>query len=160
MFKIGLHNLFGHLKHKLWPKEGLGIKLAVWLPTIKSRESTRFACVYVACDLLLKSFWWGLQLFLRLHLNWRSVREVMGPKIARIPIMGISGLPGQNVIWMWASWRGTKYIIRGKVVASTKYGPWWVLWVRVCSWLILAPKVSNYALTNLLFSFVQIHVND
>jgi hypothetical protein len=32
---------------------------------------------------------------------------------------------------MWASWRGAKYIIRGKVVASPKSGPWWVLCVRV-----------------------------
>jgi len=27
---------FRHLKHKLWPKEGLGVKLAVCLPTTKS----------------------------------------------------------------------------------------------------------------------------
>jgi len=39
------------------------------------------------------------------------------------------GISGQNAIWMWASWWGTKYIIRGKVVASFKFGPWWVLWI-------------------------------
>ncbi len=27
MSKMGLHDPFGHLKHKLWPKEGLGVKL-------------------------------------------------------------------------------------------------------------------------------------
>jgi hypothetical protein len=37
------------------------------------------------------------------------------------------GVPRQNVIWMWASWRGTQYIIQGKVVASPKSGPWFVL---------------------------------
>jgi hypothetical protein len=31
--------------------------------------------------------------------------------------------------------------IRGKVVASPKSRSWWVLWVRVCSWLVHAPKV-------------------
>jgi hypothetical protein len=36
---MGLHDPFGHLKHKLWPKEGLGIKLLIWLPTTKSWES-------------------------------------------------------------------------------------------------------------------------
>jgi hypothetical protein len=41
------------------------------------------------------------------------------------------GVPGQNAIWMWPSWRGTKYTIRGKVVASPKFEPWWVLWIRV-----------------------------
>jgi len=42
------------------------------------------------------------------------------------------GVPGQNAIWMWASWRDTKYTIRGKVVVSPKSRPWWVLWVRIC----------------------------
>jgi hypothetical protein len=27
MSKMGLHDPFGHLKHKLWPKEGSGVKL-------------------------------------------------------------------------------------------------------------------------------------
>ncbi len=34
------------------------------------------------------------------------------------------GIPRQNVIWMWASWKGTKYTIRGKVLASPKSRPW------------------------------------
>jgi hypothetical protein len=29
MFKRGSHDPFGHLKHKLWPKEKPGVKLAV-----------------------------------------------------------------------------------------------------------------------------------
>jgi hypothetical protein len=29
MFKMGSHDPFGHLKHKLWPKEGLGVKLSI-----------------------------------------------------------------------------------------------------------------------------------
>jgi hypothetical protein len=27
MFKMGSHYSFEHLKHKLWPKEGLGVEL-------------------------------------------------------------------------------------------------------------------------------------
>jgi len=27
MFKMGSHDPFGDLKHKLWPKDGLGVKL-------------------------------------------------------------------------------------------------------------------------------------
>jgi hypothetical protein len=34
------------------------------------------------------------------------------------------GVPGQKAIWMWAPWRGAQYTIRGKVVASPKFGPW------------------------------------
>jgi hypothetical protein len=52
-------------------------------------------------------------------------------------------------------WPGTKYIIRGKVVTSPKSGPWWVLWVRVCSWFVRAPKCSNYTQTNLLFGLCK-----
>jgi hypothetical protein len=29
MSKMGSHDPFGHLKHKLWPKEGPGIELAI-----------------------------------------------------------------------------------------------------------------------------------
>jgi hypothetical protein len=47
----------------------------------------------------------------------------------------------RKAIWMWASWRGPEYTIRGKVVASPKSGPWWVLCVLCCPWLVLAPKV-------------------
>jgi hypothetical protein len=39
MFKMGLYNPFGYLKHKLWPKEGLGIKLPISLPITKSQKS-------------------------------------------------------------------------------------------------------------------------
>jgi hypothetical protein len=51
MPKMGSHDPFEHLKHKLWPKERLGVKLAVWLPITKSRESTQFPCVQVVCDI-------------------------------------------------------------------------------------------------------------
>ncbi len=61
------------------------------------------------------------------------------------------GIPGQNDIWVLVPWPDTKYIIRGKVVASPKSRLWWVLWVRVYSWWVHAPRCSNYALTNLLF---------
>jgi hypothetical protein len=40
MSKMVSHEPFGHLQPKLWAKEGPKIKLAVWLPTTKSREST------------------------------------------------------------------------------------------------------------------------
>jgi hypothetical protein len=78
MSEMGSHDPFGYLKHKLWPKEGSGIKLPIWLPTIKSWESPWFPCFQVACHILLKSCQWGLQLFFRPHLNWRSAHKVMG----------------------------------------------------------------------------------
>jgi hypothetical protein len=35
MSKMNSHYSFGYLKHELWPKEGPGVKLLVWLPTKK-----------------------------------------------------------------------------------------------------------------------------
>jgi hypothetical protein len=46
---------FGHLQHKLWSKEGPGVKLTVWLPTTKSQESIRPGCVQVECSTPLES---------------------------------------------------------------------------------------------------------
>jgi len=54
---------------------------------------------------------------------------------------------------MWDLWRGTKYTIRGKVVASPKSGPWWVLWVWVCPWFILVPKVFQLCTNQLVIWF-------
>jgi hypothetical protein len=65
------------------------------------------------------------------------------------------GVSGQNDIWVLVSWLGKKYIIRGKVAASLKFGSWWVLWIRVCSWFVRAPKCSNNTLTNLLFGLCR-----
>ncbi len=41
------------------------------------------------------------------------------------------------------------------MVASPKFGPWWLLWVRVCPWPVCAPKHPNYTLTNLLFGLCR-----
>jgi hypothetical protein len=65
------------------------------------------------------------------------------------------GVSGQNDIWVLVLWPSTKYTIMGKVVASPKFGPWWVLGIRVCPWLVYAPKCSNYTLTNLLFGLCK-----
>jgi hypothetical protein len=153
MSKMGSHHPFGHWKHKLWPKEKSWVKLAIWLFNTKSHKLTRFPCVQVACDIPLEISQWGLQCCFRPHFNWRSIHKVMGPQSRESPNFGNFGTPiwkfqdshlgisRQNAIWMWASWRGIKYTIRGKVVGSPKSGSWWVLWVRVCPWLVLAPKV-------------------
>ncbi len=138
---MGSHDPFGHLKHKLCPKEGPGVKLTIWLPTTRSRESTRFPYVHVLCNIPLERSWWGLQLCFKPHFNQRFVRKVMGPQSCGSPNFSNWESRDKNAIWMWASWRGTKYTVKGKVVASPKSKPWWVLWIQVCPWFVLAPKV-------------------
>jgi hypothetical protein len=124
MSKMGLHCSFGQLKHKLWPKEGPGVKLPG-----KSQESTRFTCLQMTCDISLESFRQELQLCFRPHLDSRSARKVMGLQSRGSPSWRNFGTPTREsqekkTIWMWAPWRGAEYTIRGKVVASPKSGPW------------------------------------
>jgi hypothetical protein len=84
---------FGHLKHKLWSKERPGVKLAVWLPTIKSQESTRFPCMQVTCNMPLESSWQGLQLWLKPCPDQRSTQEVIVPQSHKSSIFGNFGTP-------------------------------------------------------------------
>jgi hypothetical protein len=158
MFKMVSNDPFGHLKHKLWPKEGLGVKLAIWLPTTKSQESTWFPCVQVTCDIFLESSQWGLQLcFNPLSQSEVYTQSYGAPKLRKSQLWEFwdshLGVPRQNVIWMWALWRGTKYTIRGKVVVSPKSGLWWVLWVQVCMWFVLIPKVFQLCINQLVVWF-------
>ncbi len=74
---MALHEPFGHLQHKLWSKEGPRVKLAVWLPTTKSQDSTRSWYVQVDCNRTLESSWVGLQLCFRPHPNQRYELGVM-----------------------------------------------------------------------------------
>jgi hypothetical protein len=147
MSKMGSHCSFGHLKHKLWPKEMPGVELPgvcqFWLPTTKSRESTRNTWLQTTCDIPLKSSQRELQLCFRSHFDPRSARKVMGLQSPGSPVgrdFGILARESRDLsrqswerkaIWMWVPWRVTKYTIKGKVVASPKSGPWWVLCVRV-----------------------------
>jgi hypothetical protein len=72
MSKMGLHDPFGHMQHKLWQKE-----MTMWLLTTKSQESMRPPCLQVACDMSLKTSQWELQLCFRPHLDQRSEHEVI-----------------------------------------------------------------------------------
>jgi hypothetical protein len=97
MSKMGLHDPFGHLTHKLWPKERLRVKLAIWLPTTKNRESTRLPCMQVPCNIPLESSQRGLQLCFKPHLNQRSAHKVIEPQSRKSLILGISRLPFESL---------------------------------------------------------------
>jgi hypothetical protein len=89
----------------------------------------------------------GLQIMLR------------APKVARIPTLrkfrdSHLGVPRQNAIWVLISWPNTKYTIRGKVVASPKLGPWWIVWIQGCPWFVLTPKVFKLCTNQLVVWFV------
>jgi hypothetical protein len=95
MSKMGLHDPFGYLKYKLWPKERSRVKLAVWFPTTKSRESTWLPPLKMACNISLESSQEGLQLCCRPHLNLKFSHKVMGPQSHESPNFGNFGI----LIW-------------------------------------------------------------
>jgi hypothetical protein len=58
-------------------KKRPGVKLVVWLPTIKSRELTRPRCMQVDCDTSLKSYRQEIQVCFRPHPNRSSEQRVI-----------------------------------------------------------------------------------
>jgi hypothetical protein len=69
-----------------------GVKLAVWLPTTKSRESTRPRCVQVEWDTPLERFWWKLQLCFRPRPNPRFEWRIIVSQSCGNPTLVVSGL--------------------------------------------------------------------
>jgi hypothetical protein len=90
--------------------------------------------------------------------------KVWASKVTGIPILRISRLQLGSPETKWhlgaGPWPGIVNTIRGKVMASPKFGPWWVLWIRVCSWLVRAPKMLKLRINQLVVWFVQVHVNN
>jgi len=93
MSKMALHKPFGHLQPKLWAKEGPGVKLSVWLPTTKSRESTSSRRLQKECDRELESSLRELQLWFRSHSNQRSELGDMSSQSPRSPTRDSFGTP-------------------------------------------------------------------
>jgi hypothetical protein len=93
MPKMGLHEPFGHMQHKLWQKERLGVKLAVWLSTTKSRELTQPRCVHVECNTLFESSRRETQVCFKPHPNRRSKQRVMTSQSGESPNQDSFGTP-------------------------------------------------------------------
>jgi hypothetical protein len=93
MSKMGSHDPFGHLKHKLWPKESLGVKLAIWLLITKSQESPRFPPKQVHATYCWKDLDEGYN-FASYLISIRGLHaKLWGLKVAKVPTLEISGLP-------------------------------------------------------------------
>jgi hypothetical protein len=75
MSKMCLDCSFGHLKHKLWPKEGSGIKLPIWLLT---RKKSGIDLIYFVSD--------------RISIRGLLIK-LWGFKVAKVPTGAISRLP-------------------------------------------------------------------
>jgi hypothetical protein len=156
MSKMGFHDPFGYLKHKLWPKEGSGIKLSIWFSTIKSWESPQFICMKAMCHISLKSSQRGLQLCFRHHFNQRFTKENMGFQSCRSPNFGTPTWEFQDKMTFgcWSCGHAQRRLWGGRwwLPLSPAHGEYYESYEYVFArGSSMHQKCSNYALTNLLF---------
>jgi hypothetical protein len=150
--KMASHEPFEHLQPKLWAKEGPGIKLAVWLPITKSRESTSSRRPLIKCDMALERFRGGLQLWFRPRPDRRLGWEVMFVQSFGTPTRDSFGTPP----WESREKKSFGCSLGGEVQSILYGGRWWLppspgrgdSSVSKCPWLVPTPKgVSECGLT-------------
>jgi hypothetical protein len=154
------HWPFGHLQPKLWAKEGPGVKLAVWLPTTKSRESTSSRPPNRKCDTSLERSRRGLQVWFRPRRDQTPQSGVMSCQSPGTPPRtvsgqfrdsnpGVPGVPRKSDIRAWMPLRVTEYTIGSMVVAYSRGPGRGVSYGPKCPWLVPTPKgVPNAKLTS------------
>jgi len=116
---------------------------------------------FLACRWHATYCWKALDEGYNFASNLISIRglhaKLWAPKVVGVPIVRISGLPFESPGTKWHLGAGPmakqKYTIRGKVVASPKFGSWWILWVRICPWFVLTPKVLQLCINQLVVWF-------
>jgi hypothetical protein len=145
MSKMGSHCSFGHLKHKLWPKEGPGVELPIWLPTTKSQESTRFTWLQTARHTSLESSQQKLQLCFRLCRDPKSARKVMGLQSYGSPnwrdFGSPAGVPGEKSHLDVGPVERCRVYYKGEGGGFPQVRAVVSLLCPCCPWLVLAAKV-------------------
>jgi len=142
MSKMASHEPFGHFQPKLWAKEGPRVKLPIWLPTTKSRESTTSWRLQMECDEALESSRGELQLWFRPHCNWRSESWVVNVQSPGSSTRDNFGTP-------WESRENVPFgcSFRGELQRILYGGRWWLppspgrgeSRVSKCPWLVPTP---------------------
>jgi hypothetical protein len=126
MSKMASHDSFGHMQPKLWAKEGSGVKLTIWLPTIKSQESTQTWRAMRKWEMTLESSQGELQDWFRPCPDRRLGREVMMAQSLGSLNQDSFGTP------FWES-RNKEPLGHGRGGATQRIlygGRWWLPWVR------------------------------
>ncbi len=144
---MGSHDPFGHLKHRLWPKES---RKSNWQFDYRPLE-VKNRPDFLTCRWRVTYRWKNLDKGYNFYLYLISIRsfhtKLWAPKVARISALGISklphGIPGRK--WHLGVGPLARHIIyyKGEGGGFPQSGLWWVSWVRFCSWLVCAPKCSN-----------------
>jgi hypothetical protein len=144
MPKMASHGPFGHLQLKLWAKERPGVKLLVWLPTTKSRESTSSRHRLKECDMALKSSQRELQLWFKPHPDPSSGRGATTVQSLGTRTRDNFGTP------TWESREKEPFgcSLGGELQSILYRGRWWLppslgrgeSCVWKCLWLVPTPK--------------------
>jgi len=144
MSKMASHEPFGHIQLKLWAKEGPGVKLAVWLPSTKSRESTFSRCPILECNTPLESSRGELQLWFRPRHNWTLQSRDMNCQSFGTSTRDNFGTP------TWESQEKEPFgcSLDGELQRILYGGRWWLppssgrgeSCVSKCPWLVPTPK--------------------
>jgi hypothetical protein len=144
MSKMASHEPFRHLQSKLGAKERPGVKLAVWLPTTKSQESTSSWRHLKECDMVLESSWGELQLWFRPCSGPSLGRGVMSVQSPKTPTRDNFETP------TWESRKKEPFgcSLGGELQRILYGGRWWLppnpgcgeSCVSKCSWLVPTPK--------------------
>jgi hypothetical protein len=104
---------------------------------------------FLACKWHATYHWKSLNKGYNFASNLISIKDLhtklWDPKVTRVPTLAILGLPFGSPRTKCHLDVGLmeRHIVyyKGKVVASRKSRPWWILQVWVCPWLVLTPKV-------------------
>ncbi len=80
MSKMGSHDPFGHLQHKLWQKETMGVKIDSLTPDHKKLGIDRTFMRAGGMQHVIGHFRRKLQLCFRPHLDRRSEYEIIAPQ--------------------------------------------------------------------------------
>jgi hypothetical protein len=141
MFKMASREPFGHLQPKLWAKEGPGVKLAVWLPTTKSRESTCSQRALGECDMALESSRRELQHWFKPRPDRRLGWGAMTVQSPGSPNKDSFGTP----LWESRDKKPFGCSLRGVTQSILYGGRWWLppspgRGESKCPWLVLTPK--------------------
>jgi hypothetical protein len=129
MSKMGLHNPFGHLKHKLGPKERSGVKLAIWFRPLKIGNRPDFLgfrwCATYRWKAFNKcyNFTWDLISIGGLH------AKLWAPKVAGVIVVGILRLPLRSLETKW--YLGASPMARHKVYYKGEGGGFPHVWAVV-----------------------------
>jgi len=149
MFKMGSNCSFGHLKHKLWPKEGSGVKLEKvgnWSNLLVCRQRATYR--WKALD---KGYNFALD-----HISIRGLlTKLWGSKVARVLTWVISGLPlGSPETKSHLDVNPVERCIvyyKGEGGGFPQVRAMVSLVCPCCSWFVLTPKVFQLRTNHLVW---------